>query len=425
MQLNELVKNYSLNTVSQKTNISVEVLEKLVNKEWDKLQKTKVNGFLQIIEREFDIDLSDIKQEAKEYYKDQKLEQPQRPIDLVDAEVDSRSTKRVVTNLLTIVIVALAAYSAWYYLAKQQDTNDSSSDTNSSGMFQDSIDAAKELIGVNNKKVLESNETNKSNKQEKLISKDLENNKTSLKEDIQESNISKKFDISIPNANNNNSNKEEFNINTQEQNSNKTLESNKTEDSLEHNITSVDLKNSSKSAIKSDSLDLNSSIKSQEQNNSNNINVKLEQIEQNNTQTQEDNATLNKDKNNSSSQEGVDVILDENLTSYKNNATNLDTSITPSSVTITPTVKKIWIGIYNLKTKKRVVKVATNSYDYNTNNGDVAIVTGHGMFKIATSNGNNKEFKIKNKKKYLLINKDGIKELTKQEYKKVTKRRAW
>ena len=68
MQLNEILEENSIKTISQKTKISDSNLEALFEGNFTALQKTKALGFIAIVEREYHADLSALREEALEYY---------------------------------------------------------------------------------------------------------------------------------------------------------------------------------------------------------------------------------------------------------------------------------------------------------------------------------------------------------------------
>jgi len=68
MQLNEILENNTLRDMSIKTNIAEKNIEAIINNEFDKIRKTNAIGFISIIEREYNADLSELKKQALEYY---------------------------------------------------------------------------------------------------------------------------------------------------------------------------------------------------------------------------------------------------------------------------------------------------------------------------------------------------------------------
>ena len=51
MQLNDIIEKNTIKDIGLKTNIAQENLEKLINKEFEHLDKLKTMGFISIIER--------------------------------------------------------------------------------------------------------------------------------------------------------------------------------------------------------------------------------------------------------------------------------------------------------------------------------------------------------------------------------------
>ena len=71
MLFNELIEQKGLESVFSKTNISSENLNRLLNEEFDKLNRVKALGFLLILEREYpDIDVNELRHRIKLYYED-------------------------------------------------------------------------------------------------------------------------------------------------------------------------------------------------------------------------------------------------------------------------------------------------------------------------------------------------------------------
>lgn len=71
MQLNDILEENSIKAIAKKTNISAENLENLVALHFDTLKKIKTLGFISILEREYNADLTLLREEALEYYSQQ------------------------------------------------------------------------------------------------------------------------------------------------------------------------------------------------------------------------------------------------------------------------------------------------------------------------------------------------------------------
>jgi len=68
MQLNEILENNTVKEINIKTNIAEKNIEAIVAGEFEKIRKTNAIGFISIIEREYNVDLSELKKQALDYY---------------------------------------------------------------------------------------------------------------------------------------------------------------------------------------------------------------------------------------------------------------------------------------------------------------------------------------------------------------------
>ncbi len=382
MLLND--NEYSLKTISEKTNITLENLEKIKEKDWAHFKKPQLNGLLSIIEREFNVDLSDLKAEANAYFKEHHNKEPECPIDMVDAATVGGGGNRFLSNLITVISLCAVGYAGWYYFveSKKQNIVDTNITTyeKDNGMFKDTINSAKHILGTtsdSNKTKSKDNSQNQQKPKQETISQDSKdvvgdsNKELATKETAKIE--SKKFDITTINQDKESSTKKE---------------------------------NESNTVIKQDS-------------NANNANV-------------EANNTVNKDSEAKSEADKLLKELDTNSSSVENNEDNTTTDVSSESnssvanitkATINLKSKRLWLGIYDLTTHKRITKTIKKPFTLNIGEDKFAIVTGHNRFEIATNNGV-KTF-AKKGKVYFTIDKDGIKQLDRREYRKVTKRRAW
>jgi hypothetical protein len=89
---------------------------------------------------------------------------------------------------------------------------------------------------------------------------------------------------------------------------------------------------------------------------------------------------------------------------------------------IVPRVK-LWLGIIDLKTKRRVAKVTADSYEIESR-GKKLLVTGHGRFEISDAFGN--LFKFNDAKKHYFLIDDGmVKEIDFAEFKRLNGGKGW
>ncbi|BDY12763.1 hypothetical protein [Hydrogenimonas cancrithermarum] len=89
---------------------------------------------------------------------------------------------------------------------------------------------------------------------------------------------------------------------------------------------------------------------------------------------------------------------------------------------ITPLVK-LWFGVIDLKTKKRIAKVTDKPYEIDST-GKKLLVTGHGRFEISDAFGN--LFKFNDAKKHYFLIDDGmVKEIGSDEFKRLNGGKGW
>ena len=112
MQLNEILEENTIRSISQKTKISEDNLENLLGGNFDALKKIKALGFISILEREYNADLSALKEEALAFYSVEKEENGFTVGLPVDEEKKGKS------KLFLFFILALLAYASWYFFTQ-------------------------------------------------------------------------------------------------------------------------------------------------------------------------------------------------------------------------------------------------------------------------------------------------------------------
>jgi len=113
MQLNEILEEHSLKSICEKTNISEENLEALFSGEFDVLKKVKTMGFISIIEREYNADLTSLKSQALEYYN---THIDDNGIVLETAPVVEKRRGR--SKLFVFVVLLLLGTASWYFITQ-------------------------------------------------------------------------------------------------------------------------------------------------------------------------------------------------------------------------------------------------------------------------------------------------------------------
>jgi hypothetical protein len=164
--MDELFKKYSIEEIIQKTSISPSFLKKLLDNQFDKIDKLKFKGFLKILKSEFkDIDFSDLEEKANSYYfvsDDSQKTGKQQIIEELDK--DNKPSKDYFFVIILIIIIAILLY----YMRD----NDNEKIENNMNLKSSKVE-----------KIKDENETNKT------TNVTLEKNKTNKNREIVDNNI--------------------------------------------------------------------------------------------------------------------------------------------------------------------------------------------------------------------------------------------
>ena len=118
MQLNDLVEEFGLDAISEKTNISPKNIELLLRKEFDELKRVKALGFISILEREYDAKFKELKEEALEYY-DRHSEDA--GMILSEPEVKEGRSRTKFLPIMILTILAFLVYAGWYLYTQSDE----------------------------------------------------------------------------------------------------------------------------------------------------------------------------------------------------------------------------------------------------------------------------------------------------------------
>lgn len=113
MQLDELIEKQTAESIAKKTNITVEVISRLQNRDFATLKKTQALGAISILEREYNIDLSPLRQECKTYFEDKDVLK-----EGVTALKPIAGDKRTYSRILSLLLLILLASGAWYFFTE-------------------------------------------------------------------------------------------------------------------------------------------------------------------------------------------------------------------------------------------------------------------------------------------------------------------
>jgi len=116
MQLNEILEENSVSSISQKTNISESNLDALVAGDFATLKRVKTFGFISILEREFNTDLSALKEQALEYYENNSEDES------VTIGLPLPEEKKGISTWFKLLILMLIAFTIWYFFTQFDKT---------------------------------------------------------------------------------------------------------------------------------------------------------------------------------------------------------------------------------------------------------------------------------------------------------------
>jgi len=108
MQLNETLENSSARDISTKTKISENNINALLEGDFAKIKKVKTMGFISIIEREYNVNLSEFKKEALEFYADNEEDNG------ISFQYDVPEDSKEKSGLFRFIIILLIIYAVWY-----------------------------------------------------------------------------------------------------------------------------------------------------------------------------------------------------------------------------------------------------------------------------------------------------------------------
>jgi len=128
---------------------------------------------------------------------------------------------------------------------------------------------------------------------------------------------------------------------------------------------------------------------------------------------------VTKDKNESSIK---DIVKTESSVKKSDGNTTLSPYVPAENIVLYPD-RKMWIGVVNLKNKKRNSRMITKSFIIEPD-VERLIITGHGFFSVSDTDGNNLKFSDPSKH-YFLLKEGVIKEIDVKEFKNLNGGRVW
>ncbi len=178
------LEEIGLKEVSNRTHIEVKHLEYIVNSEFDKLNRSSTVGFIQILSREYNLDLSDWLEDAEQYWSEHKIDANR--LQIFTAQ-ESKIFPKIIFIFISLLILVAILYGAYVFLNKKLNFFENplvKNDTNYTYDTTPVVDEAKQHIDAN----ITKNDKNTT----VMISENngSKNTKPLIKESIEDMNIS-------------------------------------------------------------------------------------------------------------------------------------------------------------------------------------------------------------------------------------------
>lgn len=372
MQLNEVIEENSLATISKRTHISIDNVEKLVNKDFSKIKRVKALGFISILEREFGVKLDELRRECIEYFALEPDEEFDAKLVITIPESYDRPGGHV-SKLIVLLALFAIGYGAWHFLVNKEEPQENNSTVKSTGFIGSIVSQAREWMGSGNaldsdsitasadgvwaKKDVDS----KQNHSKSTVEDNRSNNDTVAYGNIDEKNDSALEEQIIRDV------KEE-----QKEIIAKELEKSDTEEGVIESIT---------------------------------------------TQTDEALAVEVPSMVDETNTDEVKAISKKPAKKQVAKKTKQN-----SIVTLYPS-KKVWVGYTNLSTMRRAAKVTDKELDFDTSESSWILVTGHSSVNFMVDEETvSPPGKGKN---YFLIKGGEVKNISQEEFQKLNKSTVW
>ncbi len=166
--------------ISNKTFIHEDELERFLNGRFENINKTKAMGFIQILQREYHVDLSDLKHKYLSFLEENNLNEPKVKQSLIMEEVKSEERKK---SFFSLIFLFLAIGSIAYLIDKYDLLN-----------FNKPSDINTAIVGEQKKEDSSSINLNKIENEDKKVNTKTDGNSVDVHKVLKESKASENSD---------------------------------------------------------------------------------------------------------------------------------------------------------------------------------------------------------------------------------------
>lgn len=179
----EKLKDMDIEEIYHKTFIARKYIKALLDKDFSKFDRLKALGFVKILEREFDFDLSDLKKEIDEYFVKKSLSKPEEEHDSNIENLNQPQNRKNIPIIIPFLIILVVIIAAIFYFFTPKEVKKESivkKEVTKEKFFEKNVSKEKALISeanisedkseenITKEQVIE-NEENLSNEEAKAI----------------------------------------------------------------------------------------------------------------------------------------------------------------------------------------------------------------------------------------------------------------
>jgi hypothetical protein len=433
MQLNEIIEEHSLPSISQKTRIAQENLEALVARDWSRLKKVQALGFISILEREYHVDLSGLREECRAYF-DSHQPAEGGGVSMVATPPEPETGKA--SKGLVFLVLLLAAGAGWmlFFSPSASETGETnlSQQTAKKGSFYDSVlstarswfgkgedstmveETSPEEVPVVNGAWAEKNRSTETKATEAASATKTAETTPAVKETISREGVAE--DETKPVGESADASKssdtEEARIIKQVKREQAKAEELRQQAAEEEKMGGSAEQGDGLSEISKMILAATAGAASEEETPPKEAKREEAMEPQVPSLTEKAAGKPAPEKAASTPEEAP----------REAEAPRQSAGVTDSLVVMHPKAK-IWVGYTNLRTMKRSAKVTTDDLTFDTARGDYILAVGHGQIDFKTRNG---EKKLNDgKRHFFMIAQGGVREISHEEFQRLNKSKVW
>ena len=201
------LQDLSLKEVSIKTQIELQFLEALVEKNFEILKRFNVTGFIKILSREYELDFTDFMEEYENYLNENNLNvSVKSKNNTITPKLDSYYPQRkfpFLPVIIIVVIVIIVAVGVYYYDNIKEFLENEENNANTSSVLNIVSEAESNLRSLGNNILVTENDTNSSSEENSDAKNTDEQTNEQIEEKIQvivDENVSEKnSDLNLTN----------------------------------------------------------------------------------------------------------------------------------------------------------------------------------------------------------------------------------